>query len=171
MKLQVYADAAYGNVEQDSETKSVMGHIVFLSNEKDEINPIHWKTKVIERVAEDTKTAETLALETAVDDAVYLSNMIAEVYLGKVGEPGLPLIIKEDSKSLIESVYSTRKVRKKTMRVVISSLQQKLKQRTIEDIEHVSSQFQLADILTKKGVSSFMLLKSLEEGYLPKLEN
>ena len=91
-----------------------------------------------------------MALETATDDAVYLSDILAEVYAGNVGEPGPPLIIREDSKSLIESLYSTKKVRKKTMRVVISSLQQKLKSREIEDIEHISSELQIADILTKK---------------------
>ena len=53
------------------------------------------------------------------------------------------------------------------MRVIISSLQQKLKDGRIQDVQHVSSNFQLADILTKRGVSNYMLLKALEEGTIP----
>ena len=55
------------------------------------------------------------------------------------------------------------------MRIVISSLQQKLKERIIEDVSHVSSQNQLADILTKKGVSNYALLKTLEEGKIDEI--
>ena len=52
------------------------------------------------------------------------------------------------------------------MRVIISSLQQKLKAGIIQDVCHVSSEDQLADMLTKKGVSNFKLLKTLEEGHI-----
>ena len=65
--------------------------------------------------------------------------MIAEIYTGEKNSKGLPILVKEDSKSLIESIYSTKKVRRKTMRIVISSLQQKLKDGIINDISHVSS--------------------------------
>ena len=82
MKIQVYADASLGSLEKDSETKSVMGYIILLSNPNNEVNTIHWKSKTIERVAQDTKSAETLALESAVDDAQYLSNMLSEIYNG-----------------------------------------------------------------------------------------
>ena len=52
------------------------------------------------------------------------------------------------------------------MRLVISSIQQKLKEGTIKDIQHVFSKDQLADVLTKKGASNFSLLKTLEKGYI-----
>ena len=115
LKVHLYADAALGNTEENSETKSVMGYLILLTNTDNEFNPVHWKTKVIERVAEDIKSAETLALESAVDDALYISKMLTEIYTDKVDHQSLPLVIKEDSKSLIESLYSTKKVRRKTM--------------------------------------------------------
>ena len=52
------------------------------------------------------------------------------------------------------------------MRLVISSIQQKLKEGTIQDIQHVFSKDQLADALTKKGASNFSLLNTLEKGYI-----
>ena len=72
-------------------------------------------------MAQDIKSAETLALENAVDDALHLADMISEVYTGEANPKlKIPLTINEDSKSLIESLYSTQKVKRKTMRVVVS---------------------------------------------------
>ena len=167
LKIFVYADAALGNVEDNLETKSVMGYFIALVNSNFEMSPLHWKTKIIEKVAEDIKTAETLALETAIDDALYLSGMINEIYNDSLSGKNIPIIVKEDSKSLIESIYSTKKVKRKTMRVVISSLQQRLKNGEIEDIIHVTSKEQLADVLTKRGPTDHILLSSIENGILP----
>ena len=166
LKLNVFADASLANVEHDNESRSVMGYFITLSNEENEFNPIHWKSKVIEKVAEDTKTAETLALENAVDDALYISSMITEIYSGENRRQDIPLVVHTDSKSLLESIYSTRKVKRKTMRVVISSLQQHLKMKRIKDVEHVSSKEQIADVLTKKGVANNLILETLETGKL-----
>ena len=89
-----------------------MGYFIALANEDMEVSPLHWKSKVIEKVAEDVKTAETLALETATDDAIHLADMIAEIYTGETNPNiKIPLIVNEDSASLIESLYSTKKVK------------------------------------------------------------
>ena len=96
--------------------------------------------------------------------------MISEVYKGKNPEKQdddkIPLVINEDSKSLVESLYSTKKVKRKTMRVIISSLQQNMRKGRIKEICHVSSKEQLADVLTKKGVSSDSILDLVSSGTL-----
>ena len=51
----------------------------------------------------------------------------------------MPIIIKEDSKSLVDTLYSTKKVRCKTLRIIISSLQQYMREGTISEIKHVNS--------------------------------
>ena len=58
-----------------------------------------------------------------------------------------------DSKSLLESIYSTKKVKRKTMRVVISSLRQHLQNGILSEIRHVQSEDNTADIFTKKGAN------------------
>ena len=63
--MEVFADASLGCKEKDNQTKSVMGLFIGLANDNLDLNPLHWKSKVIEKVAEDVKTAETLALEAA----------------------------------------------------------------------------------------------------------
>ena len=71
-----------------------------------------------------------------------------------------------DSKSLLESIYSTKKVKRKTMRVVISSLQQHLQNGILSEIRHVQSEDNTADIFTKKGVNPARILQILETGSL-----
>ena len=166
-QIEVLADASFGNVEQENATKSVMGLVILLKGKGESVNPLHWKSKVIDKVAEDIKSAETLALETAVDDAIHLADMINEIYNNTVDSPKerkIPLTINDDSKSLIDSLYSTKKVKRKTMRVVISSLQQHMRTGRIKNIQHVSSKQQLADIFMKKGVSSDLILDTVTSG-------
>ena len=148
--INVYADASFATAENNLETKSVMGYFLAISNQDQLMNPIHWKSKIIEKVAEDTKTAETLALENAIDDALYLSSIFSEIYTGDKKRQDIPLVVHTDSKSLLDSIFSTRKVKRKTMRVVISSMQQHLKEGKIKNVFHISSNDQIADILTKK---------------------
>ena len=116
------------------------------------------------KVAPDIKTAETLSLENAIDHAVHLSQMITELYCDDSDKFRIPLIINEDSKALVDSLYSTKKVKRKTMRVVISCIQQYLKNGTIKQINHVRSQQQLADVFTKYGVSKFNIMDVVSHG-------
>ena len=61
-----------------------------------DISPLHWKSCVIDKVTEDVKTAETLALEKALDDAIHLSNLISEIYTGEATKNILPIVANED---------------------------------------------------------------------------
>ena len=165
-RLEVFADAAFANAEYQDATKSVMGLVILLRGKDKRVNPLHWKSKVIEKVAVDIKSAETLALETAVDDAIHLADMLTEICSPNPGEEKIPLIINEDSKSLIQSLYSTKKVKRKTMRVIVSSLQQQMRNKRIKEIHHVRSNQQIADVFTKKGVSSDKILDKVSSSTL-----
>ena len=170
--MEVFADAALGNAEKDLETKSVMGYFIALSNDDMQVSPLHWKSKVIDKVAEDIKTAETLALEIAIDDSIHLADLISEIYTGEHNPSvKIPLIVNEDSASLIESLYSTKKVKRKTMRVVISSIQQNIKQKWIKEILHVKSRDQIADVFTKSGVNTNGILNVIQNGTLTKKQD
>ena len=74
------------------QTKSVMGLFIAISNDNLDVNPLHWKSKVIDKVAENIETAETLALEAAVDDSFHLADMISEIYTGEVKGYQIPLL-------------------------------------------------------------------------------
>ena len=143
-----------------------MGSLICIANDKFSVNPLSWKSKIIEKVATDIKSAETLSLESAVDNAVFLSSMLKELYSKQIKKTNLPIIINEDSKCLVESLYSTKKVQKKTMRLVISNLQQYLKTGVITEVNHVRSQDQLSDVLTKRGVLGDKIIHAVSNGTL-----
>ena len=52
LHLELFPDASLGNVEEAFKTKSMMGYFVYLANKKGEISPLHWKSKVIDKVAQ-----------------------------------------------------------------------------------------------------------------------
>ena len=166
LHLELYVDAVLGNVEKDDKVKSMMGYFIALCDKDGNFSPIHWKSKVIDRVAQDAKTAETLALEAALDDAIFITKTISEIYTGNPDENNIPIVVNDDSKSLIESLLSTKKVKRKTMRLVISSLKQSISDGIISNVIHFSTKNQLADIFTKKGVNSEKLLECLDRGNL-----
>ena len=69
LHLELYVDASLGNIESEGLTKSMMGFFLVLCDSKGNFSPIHWKSKVIEKVTPDIKTEVTIALKTALDDA------------------------------------------------------------------------------------------------------
>ena len=73
LHLELYVDASLGNIDDKGMTNSMIGLFLVLCNDIVDFNPIHWKSKVIDKVCPDFKTAETMALEIALDDAIYIS--------------------------------------------------------------------------------------------------
>ena len=108
--VKVYADASYGN--QDDGVRSTAGRVVLLEHKhKDAVNVVSWKTKKISRVCRSVKTAETRALEEAIDEAVNTARLIKEIYSGKVNLKNpeqIPVMAVTDCKSLWESLHNTK---------------------------------------------------------------
>ena len=155
----MFADASLGNIEEGIHTKSAMGYFISLANSRLDVSRLHWKSCIIDKVAEDIKTAETLAFEKALDDSIHLSNLLSELYTGDSTTNTIPIVAKTDSKSLLQSIYSTKKVKRKTMRVVISSIQQHLQNKILTNMQHVPN---IADVFTKKGVPTNEILSTIQ---------
>ena len=156
------ANASLGNIEEGIHTKSAMWYFISLANSRLDVSPLHWKSCIIDKVAEDIKTAETLAFEKALDDSIHLSNLVSELYTGDSTTNTIPIVAKTDSKSLLQSIYSTKKVKRKTMRVVISSIQQHLQNKILTNVQHVLSKENIADMFTKKGVPTNEILSTIQ---------
>ena len=99
-----------------------------------------------------------------------MGNIFSELYYGDPNYLKTPIKINEDSKSLVESIFSTKKVKRKTMRVVVSKIQEQLFNGTVSDVIHVNSQNQLGDVFTKNRSCSEKLLKVLEQGAIKEEE-
>ena len=87
--------------------------MILLANQKENVaNIISWKTKKISRVCCSIKTAETRALDDAIDDGVHVARMIKEIYNGHIdlrNPAQLPVIGFTDLQKLMNRYPNTPK--------------------------------------------------------------
>ena len=141
-----------------------------LCNEKGQVAPLHWKSKTIQQVCKSVKTAETRSLERGLEDSIYLARMLREVYSGKVSESQIPVEVKIDSKTLLDSIYSTKQVDEKTIRHLIAWIKEQIEEEKVKRIEWVCSEEMLADFFTKANVKTEHVLNVLRNGILKNKE-
>ena len=152
ISVKVYADTSYGN--QLDKIRSTAGRVVLIENKKTgNVSVASWKTKKIGRVCRSVKSAETRALEEAIDDVVNIARLVDEIYTGKINlkEPGqIPVEAFTDSKSLWESLHNTRQCEEKLLRNSISGIYELMELKMVKEVNWVPTQKQLADCMTKR---------------------
>ena len=95
-----------------------------------------------------------------------VGSCVSEVMTGKPGNQ-IPIEHKIDSKTLYDSLISTKPIEEKTMRHVLAWIkQQKDEFKTVSSISWIPNQQMLADVLTKKGVKADPLLVAVTRGRL-----
>ena len=102
------------------------------------------------------------------DSAMFLAALYLELCYNCITETVLPMECITDSKSLLEALRSNKPVREKRLRVELCGMKQMMELKQITDVRRCDSKYQLVDCLTKQGSSPMMLLRSLEEGLLPR---
>ena len=165
LKIIGFGDASYKTT--DEKTRSVEGRVIFLSNGK-KASPLLWKSRKIVQVCESTKTAETRAADKLTDDSIYLARMVQEIYTGNKSLKQLPVLLYTDSEPLVESIYSTKAVERKTIRHVVQSMKDSLSRGEVMEYRWIDTKKMLADILTKESVKSDELVHVLRTGHLPR---
>ena len=164
LKLVSYTDSSFKNAEDM--VKSVGGRVTFLVNPQGLASPLNWKSKTIQQVCKSVKSAETRSLEQGLEDSIFTARIISEVMTGKPGKQ-VPVEHKIDSKTLHDSIISTKPIEEKTMRHVLAWIkQQKDEFMTVSKISWIPNQLMLADVLTKYGVKTDPLLAAVTKGRL-----
>jgi hypothetical protein len=162
--LEVYADAAFGNT--DNKVRSTEGAIIMLRGVGSRCSPVYWTSKTIARVCKSAKTAETMALENAVDMAICIGRQLNQIRTGVAGKDPGKIVVCSDSKSLIESLSSTKQVSKGPMRLNIERLKDFRDHGEITEFKWVPTGDMLADALTKQRVDPAILVRVLRSGRL-----
>ena len=156
LSVKVYTDASFNN--QENQIRSTAGRITLLENVKTErVNVISWKTKKIQRVCRSVKSAETRALEDGLDEAINIARIVKEIYNGRIDlklPDQLPVIALTDSKSVWENLYNSRQCEEKILRNTIAGIKELIELGMVKAVYWVPTNKQLADCLTKKGMSS-----------------
>lgn len=137
--LKGYADADWAG--DLTERKSTSGYLF-------QVGPstVVWSSKKQRTVALSSTEAEYIALSCAVTEACWLKNLFNELNLKQFST--LPVKIFEDNQSTIRIASSAENKRTKHVDVRYHFLKEKVNDGTIS-LHYVSSQSQLADILTK----------------------
>ena len=164
LKIVSFTDSSYRNA--DDATKSVGGRFIALANSEGECSPLIWKSKTIQQVCKSVKTAETRSLNEGMEDAIYLSQLVHEIYTGKVNEGHIPVEVFIDSKTLHDSIISSKPVLEKTIRHIIAWMKQQIESNVVDKVSVVSSQDNVADVFTKQGVNTDLILKVVQTGTL-----
>ena len=143
--LECFTDASFRNLPNE---ESQGGLIIFLRDETGKRCPIFWQSRKIDRVVNSTLAAETMALVEGAGTAVYMAGIIKEL----IGNVNIRILCYTDNKSLVESLYSSKQVNDRRLRLDVNVIENMLARGEISRVIWVNSKDQLADCLTKRGV-------------------
>ena len=164
LKIIAYTDSSYRNSE--NKEKSVGGRFLCIANGAGGCSPLAWKSKTIQQVCKSVKTAETRSLERGMEDAIYIARMIKEIYSGNVSEDQIEVEAKIDSKTLLDSLNSSKQVDEKSIRHLVAWIKQQMELNTVGNIDWVCSNEQVANVFTKKNVNTDHILSVVSQGKL-----
>ena len=94
-------------------------------------------------------TTETLALSDAIDDGIYISELISKLVFN--GVKHIPTEICTDSKSLYDAMKPKKNITEKRLRTEIAILRELLELKIVNKLHYIDTRFSLANALTNKG--------------------
>ena len=156
--IDIYTDAAMAKKNGE---KSRAGFIIFRRN-GDMVHPIHWSSRNLRRVARSSSTAELLSAADALDSALYLQAVHAEVSY----EPEINL--SSDSKSLCSLIPTIKEPEESLNKVDLAALRESYQRRLLKSVSWTPGHYMIADALTKENrVIAEHLRKVLASGTYP----
>ena len=99
-------------------------------------------------MCKSVKSAETHSLDLGMEEGIFQAQMFSEIMTGRTGKQ-IPVCMKTDSKTLYDSLKSTKQVEEKTIRHLIAWQKQQIEAKCIEKVDWVCSEEMLANVLTK----------------------
>ena len=156
-----YSDASFANLRNASTQER---YIMFSFKDEKKFAPISSKSKKIQRVVKSTLAAETLALVEALEVCFMIRVILLEIYKKEPHSKTFAIHCFTDSKSLLDSVHSTKTLKEKRLKVDVCMIREMLEKNEISSINWCASEKQLADCLTKATSSPNKLIDILKSG-------
>ena len=155
-KILVFSDAAHANMSDG--VSSVGGHLILLVGLKKRSVVIAWSCSKIKCVVKSTLAAEMLSLSEALDHVIYLKQIM--MALTAADNRSIPIEALVDNRSVEDAIYSTKSVGDKRLRIDVGSTKEMLNKKEVMKVQWIPGQKMIANVLTKRGASSFDLLRS-----------
>ena len=152
-----FSNASFANLKSGS---SQGGFIIFMCG-SGKYAPIVWKSIKLKRVVKSTLSAETLALEEALESSFMIKSLLCEL-LNKEMKSRFISSLLLDNKSLVDTINSAKSLREKRLKVDVCIIREMIEKQKVKSDLWCDSSLQLADCLTKVGTSSEKLLHVLK---------
>ena len=136
--------------------------VILIRNEIGDCAPILWCANKIKRIVDSTLEAECLSLLSGLKEAIYLREVIEEIF--NLREKEVPVKAIVDNKSTVDAIHSTAPVEDKKLRRDVARIKQMLNTKDVHSVSWCPGKEQLADCLTKRTASSFNLMKVFQSG-------
>ena len=155
IKVKGYTDASYGKLNDGGS----QGGLYIELDDGVNSSPIYWQSRKIQRIVDSAMAAETLAMKTGLAAAHAVSSLVSEILYDSAKPVEIQMVT--DNRQLYETSYSTKSGEDRRLRRDISIIREYItKENTI--ITWVPTEEQLADVLTKDGVSSSTLTEHIK---------
>ena len=150
VRIMCSSDASFANLKNGS---SHGGFIIFLCG-SGKYAPIAWKSNKLKRVVKSTLSAETLALEEALESSFMIKSLLCEL-LNKEMKSGLfQVYCYTDNKSLVDTINSTKTLTEKRLKADVCIIREMTEKQEVKSVSWRDSSSQLTDCLTKVVASS-----------------
>ena len=158
--IEVFTDASLGNLHDG--VNSTSAQIIIIRNSSGDCAPIMWQANKIKRIVDSSLAAEALSLLKGLEEAIYIREMIEELY--KLKEKTIPVYGIVDNLGTVDAVHSTAPVEDRRLRRDIAAIKQMLNQKQVKGISWCPGKYQLADCMTKRGAATWELMEVFQTG-------
>ncbi len=149
-----FCDASFANLPNAG---SQGGFISFIVDKNGLYSPVTWQSRKIRRVVKSTIAAECLAAVEAAENTIYIATLLGAI----IKSPRVDTFLFCDNRNLVNAVHSSTNLDDKRLVIDVSVLRDLVDQGELTKFLWVSTDCQLADVLTKQGASAKLLCEIL----------
>ena len=166
--ITVFADASLKGLPD--KLSSAMGYIILLTDgfrpgDRARVNVLSWKSCKTKRIVASTYDAETLALTTAMEEAIFIKEQIIKMVGLK--EHDIKIEAFSDCNDTVEAVMANKPLPNRNSRLAaleIARIKEMRELGMLHSINWIPTTLMLADVLTKKGVNIEQLVETISQG-------
>jgi len=135
----VYSDGAMGSKKDDA----ARGGFIIFRRSGDIVHPIIWNSRRLRRVARSSATAEILSAADAVDKALYLSALCAEIHYAHAVAQAT------DSRGLWELIATQKEPQESLNKIDLATMRAAFETSAVNTVRWIPGYYMVADALTK----------------------
>ena len=165
--ITVFSDASLRGLS--GKVHSAMGYLIFLSdgyipNKSSKCCILTWKSCKVKRVVTSTYDAETISLELGLEEAIVIKDQLVKMTGFNADLIEIEAFV--DCKDTYEAIISNKKFPKgsRLASIEVAKIKEMLEMKQIQRVSWVDTYHQMADVLTKRGVGTEVLVNTINSG-------